>query len=266
MKYISCLLYIILIFSVSSCIPNKDLVYLQNKKGTNQSIEINQSFAKPYKVQVNDILNINIKALDQKLVEMFNPTNATTQNNNQNTPEALYFNGFVVDDHGNIRIPILGNVNVLGFTIEEIQQTIEKRLLDEYFKSEARIFVNVKLAGLRYTINGEVNSPGTNVLYQDNATIMEAIANSGDITLTGDRKKVQIIRKVPYGYETHYLDLTNSESMKSPYFFIQPNDYIYIKPLKQKSWGTGTTGMQTVGTIITALSLITTTILLSRNL
>lgn len=266
MKYISCLLYIILIFSVSSCIPNKDLVYLQNKKGTNQSIEIDQSFAKPYKVQVNDILKINIKALDQKLVEMFNPTNATTQNNNQNTPEALYFNGFVVDDHGNVRIPILGSLNVLGFTLEEIQQTIEKRLLDEYFKSEARIFVNVKLAGLRYTINGEINSPGTNVLYQDNATIMEAIANSGDITLTGDRKKVQIIRKVPYGYETHYLDLTNSESMKSPYFFIQPNDYIYIKPLKQKSWGTGTTGMQTVGTIITALSLITTTILLSRNL
>lgn len=266
MKYISCLLYIILIFSVSSCIPNKDLVYLQNKKGTNQSIEIDQSFAKPYKVQVNDILNINIKALDQKLVEMFNPTNASVQNNNQNTPEALYFRGFVVDDHGNIRIPILGNVNVLGFTIEEIQQTIEKRLLDEYFKSEARIFVNIKLAGLRYTINGEINNPGTNILYQDNATIMEAIANSGDITLTGDRKKVQIIRKVPYGYETHYLDLTNSESMNSPYFFIQPNDYIYIKPLKQKSWGTGTTGMQTVGTIITALSLITTTILLSRNL
>lgn len=266
MKYISCLLYIILIFSVSSCIPNKDLVYLQNKKGTNQSIEIDQSFAKPYKVQVNDILKINIKALDQKLVEIFNPTNASAQNNNQNTPEALYFNGFVVDDHGNVRIPILGSLNVLGFTLEEIQQTIEKRLLDEYFKSEARVFVNVKLAGLRYTINGEINSPGTNVLYQDNATIMEAIANSGDITLTGDRKKVQIIRKVPYGYETHYLDLTNSESMKSPYFFIQPNDYIYIKPLKQKSWGTGTTGMQTVGTIITALSLITTTILLSRNL
>lgn len=268
MKYISCLLYIILIFSVSSCIPNKDLVYLQNKKGTNQSIEIDQSFAKPYKVQVNDILNINIKALDQRLVEMFNQSSSLGQQQGQlmMSQNGLYFNGFTVDDHGNIRVPVLGEVNVLGFTVEEIRQTIEKRLLDEYFKSEARIFVNVKLAGLRYTINGEINNPGTNILYQDNATIMEAIANSGDITLTGDRKKVQIIRKVPYGYETHYLDLTNSESMKSPYFFIQPNDYIYIKPLKQKSWGTGTTGMQTVGTIITALSLITTTILLSRNL
>lgn len=268
MKSIKFLLYILVIGFVSSCIPNKDLVYLQNKKGTDQSIEVNQLFSKPYKVQVNDILSVNIKALDQRLVDMFNPSSSSGQQQGQAmmSQNGLYFNGFTVNDHGNIRIPVLGEVNVLGFTIDEIRQSIEKRLLDEYFKSEARIFVNVKLAGLRYTINGEIGSPGTNFLYQDSATIMEAIANSGDITMTGDRKKVQIIRKTPHGFETHYIDLTKSESMKSPYFYIQPNDYIYIKPLPQKSWGTGTTGMQTVGTIITALSLITTTILLSRNL
>lgn len=266
MKSSKFLIYIALIVFVSSCIPNKDLVYLQNKKGTEQSIEVNQAFSKPYKVQVNDILSINLKALDQKLVDMFNPSSSGQQSATMMSQNGLYFNGFTVDDHGNIRVPVLGEVNVLGFTIEEIRQTIEKRLLDEYFKNEARIFVNVKLAGLRYTINGEIGSPGTNVLFQDSATIMEAIANSGDITMTGDRKKVQIIRKMPHGFETHYLDLTKAETMNSPFFYIQPNDYIYIKPLPQKSWGTGTTGMQTVGTIITALSLITTTILLSRNL
>lgn len=266
MKSTKFLIYIALIVFVSSCIPNKDLVYLQNKKGTEQSIEVNQAFSKPYKVQVNDILSVNIKALDQKLVDMFNPSSSDQQNSTMLSQNGLYFNGFTVDDHGNIRVPVLGEVNVLGFTIDEIRQTIEKRLLDEYFKNEARIFVNVKLAGLRYTINGEISDPGTNVLFQDSATIMEAIANSGDITMTGDRKKVQIIRKMPHGFETHYLDLTKAETMNSPFFYIQPNDYIYIKPLPQKSWGTGTTGMQTVGTIITALSLITTTILLSRNL
>lgn len=268
MKNIKFLLYILLISIVSSCIPNKDLVYLQNKNGTEHSIEIDQAFSKPYKVQVNDILSINIKALDQRLVEMFNPSSSQGQQQGQlmMSQNGLYFNGFTVDDHGNIRVPVLGEVNVLGFTVDEIRKTIEKRLLDEYFKAEARLFVNVKLAGLRYTINGEIGSPGTNFLYQDSATIMEAIANSGDITMTGNRKKVQVIRKTPHGYETHYLDLTDSRSMKSPYFYVQPNDYIYIKPLPQKSWGTGTTGMQTVGTIITALSLITTTILLSRNL
>jgi polysaccharide export outer membrane protein len=95
---------------------------------------------------------------------------------------------------------------------------------------------------------------------------MEAIANSGDITLTGNRKDVQIIRKFPHGFETYSLDLTDAKAMKSPYFYIQPNDYILIKPLKQKSWGTGTTGVQTVATIVSALSLVTTAILLSKNL
>jgi polysaccharide export outer membrane protein len=249
---------------VSSCIPNKELIYLQKGQEKSQFIEVNQSLSKPYRIQINDILSISIKALDQRLVEMFNPS--TQLNQTQVNQQSLYFNGFSVDDHGNINIPVLGNLNVLGFTVEEVQNEIENKLLDDYFKKEARLFVNVKLAGLRYTVNGEINSPGTNILFQDKVNIMEAIANSGDITITGNRKEVQVIRKLPQGFETHYIDLTSSKAFESPVFYIQPNDYIYIKPLKQKSWGTGTTGVQTIGTIITALSLITTTILLTRNL
>ncbi len=264
MKLYKFIYILILIASVASCIPNKDLIYLQKEHEKEQFIEVNEALSKPYRVQINDILSISIKALDQRLVEMFNPS--TQQNQTQVNPQSLYFNGFTVDDHGNINIPVLGNLNVLGFTVEEIKNVIEKKLLDEYFKTEARLFVNVKLAGLRYTVNGEINTPGTNVLFQDKVNIMEAIANSGDITITGNRKEVQVIRKLPQGYETHYIDLTKSNAFESPVFYIQPNDYIYIKPLKQKSWGTGTTGVQTISTIITALSLITTTILLTRNL
>ncbi|MEZ4787897.1 MAG: polysaccharide biosynthesis/export family protein [Flavobacterium haoranii] len=259
------LLFTFLFSGLVSCIPNKDLVYLQDKNKDEYSIEVDNSFSKPYRVQTNDILTINIKALDQKLVEMFT---ASTSGNSQNqiSANAMYFNGYSVDDHGNIRVPVLGEINVLGYTVEEIRETVEKRLLDEYFKKEARIFVTVKLAGLKYTINGEIGSPGTNFLYQDKATIMEAIANSGDIPVTGNRKKVQIIRKVPHGYETHYLDLTDAEIMKSPYFYIQPNDYIYIKPLPQKSWGTGTTGTQTLSAVVSAFTLVITTYLLIKNL
>jgi polysaccharide export outer membrane protein len=249
---------------VVSCIPNKDLIYLQNQKESNANIEVLQSNMKPYRVQSNDILNISIKALDKELVSMFAPT--STETIGVLSAQQLYFDGFSVDLHGNIKVPVLGNINVLGLTTEEIGSIIEKKLVDDYFKTEARIFIVVKLAGLRYTINGEVGAPGTNTLFQDNATIMEAIANSGDITITGNRKEVQVIRKFPQGYETFVIDLTNAEAYKSPVFNIQPNDYIYIKPLKQKSWGTGTTGIQSLSTIITALSLITTTILLTRNL
>jgi polysaccharide export outer membrane protein len=73
------------------------------------------------------------------------------------------------------------------------------------------------------------------------------------------------LRKQPHGFEIYSLDLTDASIVNSPNFYIQPNDYIIVKPLRQKSWGTGVTGIQTLGTIITALSLVTTTILLIRN-
>lgn len=258
------LLLLIIGFSAVSCIPNKDLIYLQNAKQDSVSVAVNPVVNKPYRVQVNDILSIKIKALDQKLVEMFNPSEV--QGTQAQSEQGLYFNGFSVDDHGNIRVPVLGEVNVLGYTLEEVRLEIEKRLLEDYFKKEANIFVTVKLAGLRYTVNGEIGNPGTKVLFQDKATIMEAIANSGDITMTGNRKEVTIIRQYPHGTEMHTINLTDSKAMQSPYYYIQPNDYIYVKPLKQKSWGTGTTGTQSVATIITALSLVTTTFLLLKNL
>ncbi|ESU27280.1 polysaccharide export outer membrane protein [Flavobacterium limnosediminis JC2902] len=257
------LLLLLIGFSSVSCISSKDLTYLQNKTQDSLSVSVHPIVNKPYRVQVNDILSVNIRALDQKLVDIFSPSG--TQGTSQ-SEQAMYFEGFTVDDHGNIRMPILGELNVLGFTLDEIRLKVEKQLLEEYFKEEANIFVTVKLAGLRYTINGEIGSPGTNTLYQDKATIMEAIANSGDITLTGNRKDVSIIRQYPHGTETHSIDLTDAKAMQSPYYFLQPNDYIYVKPLKQKSWGTGTTGVQSVATIITALSLFTTTLVLLKSL
>ena len=264
MKKIFFLSIIAVLFT--SCISTNDLTYLQpNQTSKSDSIRVAQEVSKPYRIQTNDILSINIKASDQKLVEIFS-TSTEGSNQNQRSPQTLYFNGYTVDDHGNIRMPILGEVNVLGYTADEVRQKIEKQLLEEYFKKEANIFVTVKLAGLRYTINGEIGSPGTNVLYQDRATIMEAIANSGDITTTGNRKEVQIIRKFAHGFETYSIDLTNEAAMNSPYYYIQPNDYIIVKPLKQKTWGTGVTGVQSVATIMSAISLITTLLVLSKTL
>jgi polysaccharide export outer membrane protein len=140
-----------------------------------------------------------------------------------------------------------------------------KKLLEEYFKSEANIFVTIKLAGFRYTINGEVGSTGTKTLFQNNVNIMEAIANAGDITTVGNRKSVTIIRQTPTGVQMNDIDLTDVNVMRSPYYNLQPNDYIYVKPLRQKTWGTGQTGIQSIATIITLLSLATTVYLILKN-
>jgi polysaccharide export outer membrane protein len=239
-------------------------VYLQDKNTSGEQNTITAVESKPYRLQVNDILSIDIKAIDPKLVAIFNTTE-NTSGTTLKSETSLYFNGFTVDDHGNIRMPILGEINVIGYTLEEARVRIEKKLLEEYFKSEANIFVTVKLAGFRYTINGEVGSTGTKTLFQEHVNIMEAIANAGDITTVGDRKAVTVIRQTPTGVQMNNLDLTDVNVIKSPYYYLQPNDYIYVKPLRQKTWGTGQTGIQSIGTIITLLSLATTVYLILKN-
>lgn len=254
-------IYLLLLLSVfvTSCIPTKDLIYLQDKKSASNEV-VTPSNQNPYRLQTNDILNITIKAIDSKLVEIFNGGVAATGGE-----QGSYYNGQSVDDHGNIRLPILGEMNVLGFTTEEVRIKIEKILFDQYFKNEAGVYVVVKLAGFKYTINGEIGSMGTKILFQDKVNIMEAIANAGDITITGDRKNVKVIRRFPHGNETFTIDLTDANAVNSPCYNLQPNDYILVNPLKQKTWGTGKTGLESLSTIITILSLAITTFLLLKN-
>lgn len=249
----------------TSCVPTKDLIYLQHKDKSDAENNINPVVTKPYRLQTNDVLNVTIKAIDPKLVAIFNPTPGEGSGSTSLSEQGLYFNGFTVDDHGNIRIPVIGEMNVLGYTLDETRIKIETELLENYFNKAANIFVSVKLSGLRFTVNGEIGSPGTKMLFQEKVNVLEAIANAGDITVVGDRKNVTIIRQFPHGTEMHDIDLTDVKVMQSPYYYLQPNDYIYVKPLKQKTWGTGKTGIESLGTIITLLSLATTTFLLLRN-
>lgn len=262
MKKIVALL--VLIVLTISCIPNKKLIYLQesDNKVKDSLMVMSKMNVQPYRVQSLDILSIILKAPEEKIVEMFK----AEEGDGVISQESMYFSGFTVNDKGFIRIPVLGEVQVLGLTLEEIRVKIEDMLLKSYFNKDANIFVDVKLPGVSYTINGEINSPGVNVVYKDRATILEAIAVSGDITVTGNRKDVMIIRQYPHGAEIHSIDLTSINAMNSPYYFIQPNDYIYIKPLKQKSWGTGVNGIDSVTSVFQVLTVASTIILLIFNL
>ncbi|WP_262733128.1 polysaccharide biosynthesis/export family protein [Gaetbulibacter sp. NE] len=260
-----CLLLVLLMaIGFTSCIPHKDTLYLQTKEQALDSLQLMTEQHKPYRVQINDILSIRVKALDQESVSILNP--AGDENLNASSSERAYFDGFTVDDHGNINIPSLGEINVLGYTTKEIQDIIETKLLEEQFKKTANLFVTVKLAGLRYTTMGEIANPGTNTLFQDRVNIFEAVANSGEIPVTGNKKDVLIIRQYPQGQQIHHVDLTDINVMQSPYYYVQPNDIIYIKPLKQKSWGTGTTLRENLTSVITVLSVVTTTILLINRI
>ncbi|SEP54740.1 polysaccharide biosynthesis/export family protein [Flavobacterium urocaniciphilum] len=266
MKFFKHILYIITVsLQLTSCISHKDTLYLEKNKDKVADIEINADAYKPYRLQVDDILSIDIRSNNAKDVEIFSKKKDVSGNNIINQDQ-LYFDGYQVDGFGNIRIPVLGSVNVQGQTVEEVSKLLEKKLLEEYFTPNSNLFVIVKLAGIRYTINGEVGSTGTKTVFQDKLNVLEAIANSGDINLTGNKKEVVVMRKIPTGYQSETLDLTDANVINSQFFYLKPHDYIYVKPLKQKTTGFGLNGIQTVTTVLSVFGVLTTTYLLIKSL
>lgn len=259
-KYIVGLLLLSLLIC-SSCIPHKDVLYLQERPSETSTDSIPKLIpqSKPYRVQINDILNIRIKVLDQDNATIFNPVGDSQLT--AASDQRAYYDGFTVNLQGMIEVPQLGEFKVLALTTKDIENAIKERLLEKEFNEFADINVVVRLAGLRYTTIGEIGT-GDQTLFKERANIFEAIANAGDITEEGDRKDVLLIRQYPHGQEIHHLDLTSVDIMTSPYYYIQPNDMIYVKPLKQKSLGTGTNALQTFTTIVSILTVVTSTILL----
>lgn len=265
MKIKSLLIFLILISLIfTSCISNKQSAYMQQRDALVEELMLSKQLP-PYRVQINDVLSIRVKALDQELAGMFNPIGAE-DNVAALTREALYSDGFLIDDHGEINMPTLGRIKILNLTVEEVKAKIEEELLEQYFKKEANIFVTVKLGGVKYTTLGEFGSTGTKVIFQEKVNIFEAIANSGDIPIIGNKKDVLLIRPYPGGNKVHHIDLTDINIFESPFFYIQPNDMLYVKPLPQKAWGTGTTGLQSFTTILSIFTALTTTYFIIRTL
>lgn len=256
--------FLVLSILFTSCIPLKDQVYFQGD--TTESDTIRKIQDEPYRLQVNDMLDIQIKSSDEKLVALFSSTPANSNNSNiQYSQESMYFRGYSVDKHGNIQLPYLGDINVLGYTTPEVLDKLQKEF-ETYFKNPEDVFITVKLAGVRITVIGEVAKTGNQILYLNQVNLIQALAAAGDIKITGNREKVRVFRKNIDGTKEYEVNMLDINSFDSDNFFVQSNDIIYVEPLKQKSWGTGTSGMQTITSLIAVLSLVTTTILLVNAL
>jgi len=247
-------LFLVLIFLFLSCVPTKDLIYLSGTPKENK--EIHKINTNPYKLQVGDNISIDVTSDNVNLVAVFLKSSGSLS---ENTSSPVIYS---IDVNGNIRMPILGEINVLGYTTKEVRVKIEEKFAN-YFMKEDSYFVSVKLDGIKYTIMGEINSPGPKVVYQNQLSILDAITFSGDIPISGDKKNVEVIRISPNGNKKLTIDLTSINALNSEIFFIQNNDYINIKALRQKSL---TEGLKPITGIVSLISLLTTTILILRGL
>ncbi|WP_421754392.1 polysaccharide biosynthesis/export family protein [Croceimicrobium sp.] len=258
-RFFKATLYSLLLIGAIGCVPTKRLTYLQEEEGSSKEYKLERN---AYRVQPNDILSITIRTYDAETSQLFNIANMSQPNALQAGDILFYLQGYSIDLNGEISIPIVGKLQVLDLSIEEIQNLVETEL-QKYFTEES-INVTVQLAGIRFSIVGEVARPGKYVVYQNQVNIFEALASAGDITIVGDRKEVMVVRQSPEGVKTFVLDLTDANVINDSRYFIQPNDVINVKPLPQKSFGIGTTGFQTFSQLLSVLA-STITLIIAIN-
>ncbi|HNW99364.1 MAG TPA: polysaccharide biosynthesis/export family protein [Bacteroidales bacterium] len=216
-----CFVFFILIPSFFSCTPQKNYIYLQDK-GNNSGTVSDKNISFVYKIKPKDVLYIKTVPIDE---ESSLSLNANTQTNAYSTELGAYLNSFSVNDSGFVELPMIGKINVKGLTIEESQKVIQEKV-DYYLKNS---LVIVKLLNFNITILGEVNKPGTFKVYNTQLNILEAIGLAGDLTMNGNRKQISLIRQnnpekvIP-------IDITDKNLLQSEYFYLLPNDVIYVKP------------------------------------
>lgn len=266
MRIVIVLVCLVCALCISSCVPLNKITYLQEKEGEGQdSLLVAQQLSPPYRLQIYDLLNIDIRTVDIESSNYFSKSSGNQQNQAQmmQNPAGLYFNGYTIDQRGEIEIPDLGKVKAVGLTTSELKQKIEKKLYDEVLYEEtANLYVSVNLAGINYTLVGEVNQPGLQTIFREKANIVEAVSSGGGVPITGNLSDVKLIRKYPDGVKVHHLDLTDIKLVNSPFYLIQPNDMIVVDPLPQKTLGTGTTGLQSFSTFLTIVTGISTIVLI----
>jgi polysaccharide export outer membrane protein len=251
---------VLALFAVAafSCVSNEKIIYLQNLQG-NEPIPEGEliSYVIPeYRLQYNDIIDVNVQTIDDLIENGFNSKSAAGNNQQmqvagQSGGDIYYMTGYTVDQNGNIRLPIVGEVQVKDKTIDEARLEIEKKLRTLVV---SELYVKVKLGGIRYSALGEFRRPGKFVVLQDRMTIFEAVANAGDLTPVAKRNEILLIRQYPEGTRIHRLDLLDRQLIESPFYFIQPNDQIYAEPMKVREIGAGENAAQSFALVISAIT------------
>jgi len=242
----------------SSCVSNKKIVYLQNLEGQEPIAEdslINYSFTE-YRLQYNDIIDVKIQTSDESMNNLFNIRNDRSTNMGSGISssggDVYYMTGYTVDKEGNIELPLVGKVNIRNKTLEEAKETIAQGLNPYFVRDD--YFIRVKLGGIRYSALGEFGRPGKFVVLQDRMTIFEAIAHAGDLNVVAKRDQLLLIRQYPDGTKLHRINLNDRHLVQSPFYFIQPNDQLYVEPMRVRELGSGQNFSQSLSLIVTSIS------------
>lgn len=230
-------IYIFLIaLVICSCGSSKKVTYLNVKE---KADIVKYTQLHEIRIMPKDLLSIIIDAEDKELVKPYLATVPTVSTirtiitNDKGRAEATSLT-YLVDNEGNIHIPNLGIVHVSGLTAHEAEITIEK-LLSEKIKN---FVVVVHLSNYKVSVLGEVNKPGivTGNENENKLSVLDALANAGDMTIYGKRDHIKVVRELESGEKViGSINLLDENCIESPFFYLQQNDIVYVEPNKVRA-------------------------------
>lgn len=226
-KYLNLSLLLLLSLLIFSCASKEKIVYYDNAGN-----DISNSVQKVNtKIQPDDLLMIIVSALDPNLATPFNlmSTTAVTRGNEASVgqqSQQLY----LVDGNGNIEFPVIGQINVLNRTKEEVMKELKSKI-SVYINNP---IINVRIMNFKVTVQGEVNKPGVHTITSERLTVAEALSLSGDLTIYGNRKNILIIREENGKRIAERIDITKVDFINSPFYYLKQNDIVYVEPNQTK--------------------------------
>lgn len=217
---------------LASCGGARKFVYLRDM-APGEKYEVNLESATI--IHPNDRLDIKVSCKNPELAVPFNAQMGSYQisaDGSVNSAGVEVNAGYRVDDEGNIVFPVLGKINVGGKTLKEVSEIIETMIEEgNYIKSPE---VTIEFLNFKYTVLGAVNGKGTYTVDGDKVTIIEAIAKAGDLTQNARLDRIAVIRMVDGKQEIYYNDIRTAEIFKSPTYFLQQNDIVYVEPKRKE--------------------------------
>ena len=243
-KIFSLTILTLLLMSITSCQSTKNIAYIQNS----DSISYDQSrFLYDAKIMPKDQLTITVNTVNPEASLPFNLLlqNAYSQGRTLSTTGGTLM-PYLVDNDGYINFPVVGRLKVSGLTKSECESLLLDKIRPYMAETENPV-VTVRMSSYSVSVLGEVARPGSFQVGREKITILEALAQAGDLTIYGVRNKVKLIREDATGKkEIHTLDLTNANIVNSPYYYLQQNDIVYVEPNKVKAQNASVGSMTTL--------------------
>ncbi len=219
---------LVLISLISSCASRQEIVYFQDEAITSE-VNVNQNVELKY--QTDDLLTIDVSALDPDAVRPFNlPAVSYNASSVISAQGNLKMQTYLIDSNGNIEFPVLGTLKIGGLTRTEAVIFLKDRL-KEYIKDP---IVNIRLANFTVSVLGEVNNPGSFTIQDERISVPEALGLAGDLSIYGRRNNVLLIRDNNGVKQYGKIDLTSINAVNNPSYYLRQNDVLYIEPNRAK--------------------------------